>query len=139
MVVTGNGRIDRGGVSFSATTLGGTLPYTGGPTLDESSSLDLDLALLIVTYISAGDQSGLTLFPDGPDSTVTLTSPIDYGSGSGSLDTPIVGGDHIFETWVGVGGDLFTETLSEVLSINRATPDVIIVVLSGTLKRLGFL
>lgn len=137
IVVTGNGRIDRGGVAFSATTLGGTLLYTGGPTLDVSSSLDLDLALLIVTYISAGDQSGLTLFPDGPDSTVTLTSPIDYGSGSGSLDTPIVGGDHIFETWVGVGGDLFTETLSKVLSINRATPDVIIVVLSGTLSDSG--
>jgi hypothetical protein len=134
IVATGTGTIDRGGVAFSATTLGGTLLYTGGPTLDESSSLDLDLALLIVTSISARDQSGLSLFPDGPDSTVSLTSPIDYGSGSGALDTPIIGGGHIFESWTGVGGDLFTETLSEVLSINRATPDGITVILSGTLS-----
>jgi hypothetical protein len=134
VVATRSGTIDRAGVTFSVATLGGTLLYTGGPTLDTSSSLDLDDALLIVTNISAGDQSGLSLFPDGPDSTVTLTSPINYGSGSGTLDTPIIGDGYIFETWTGVGGDLFTETLSEVLSINRATPDVITVILSGTLS-----
>jgi PEP-CTERM motif len=136
IVATGTGTIDRGGVAFSATTLGGTLLYTGGPTLDTSSSLDLDDALLIVTNISAGDQSGLSLFPDGPDSTVTLTSPINYGSGSGTLDASIIGGGHIFETWTGVGGDLFTETLSEVLSIGRATSDEITVSFSGTLSDL---
>jgi hypothetical protein len=122
------------GVTFSVATLGGTLLYTGGPSLDASSSLDLDGALLIVTQIGAADLSGLSLFPDGPNSTVTLTSPINYGSGSGTLDTPIIGDGHIFETWTGVGGDFFTETLSEVLSINRATPDVITVILSGTLS-----
>jgi hypothetical protein len=139
VVATGSGTIDRAGMMFSVATLGGTLLYTGGPTLDESSSLDLDGALLIVTNIGAGDQSGLSLFPDGPDSTVTLTSPINYGSGSGTLDTPIVGGGHILETWTGVGGDLFTETLSEVLSINRATPDEITVTFSGTLSDLDSL
>jgi hypothetical protein len=129
----GSGTIDRGGVTFTVTTLGGTLLYAGGPTLDDSSSLDLDITLLIVTNISAGDQSGLSLFPDGPDNTVTLTSPINYGSGSGVLDMPMVGGGQIFETWTG-GGDIFTETLSEVLSIDRATPDVITVTLAGTLS-----
>jgi hypothetical protein len=134
VVATGSGTIDRAGLTFSVATLGGTLLYTGGPTLDKSSSLDLDSALLIVTNISAGDQSGLSLFPDGPESTVTLTSPINYGSGSGTLDTPMIGGGHNFETWTGVGGDLFTETLGEVLSINRTTPDEITVILSGTVS-----
>jgi hypothetical protein len=136
VVATGSGTIDRPGMTFSVATLGGTLLYTGGPTLDESTSLDLDGALLIVTDISAGDQSGLSLFPDGPDSTVTLTSPINYGSGSGTLNASIIGGGHIFETWTGVGGDLFTETLSEVLSIGRATSDEITVSFSGTLSDL---
>ena len=47
VVATGSGTIDRAGMIFSVATLGGTLLYTGGPTLDESSSLDLDGALLI--------------------------------------------------------------------------------------------
>jgi hypothetical protein len=118
-------------VDFGVAALGGTLTYTGGPTLDESSSLDLDDSLLIVTTIGPGDQSGLGIFPAG-ESTVTLTSPINYGSGSGTVNTPIMGGD-IFKMWAANDGDVFTETLTTVMSIDRTTPDAITVKLSGTL------
>jgi hypothetical protein len=119
-------------VDFGVASLGATVTYTGGSTLDQSSSLDLDDTLLIVTTIGAGDQSGLSMFPTG-ESTVTLTSPIDYGSLSGNVNKPIVGGD-VFKTWVANDGDTFTETLTTVVSINRATPDAITVKLEGMLS-----
>src|SRR5262245_40266529 len=80
-------------VDFGVAALGGTVTYSGGATLDKSSSVDLDHALLIVSNIGAGDQSGLSIFPSGPDNTVTLTHPINFGSGTGTVDTPIVGGN----------------------------------------------
>ena len=123
-------------VDFGVAALGGTISYSGGATLDKSSALDLDDALLIVTTIGAGDKSGLSVFPGGADNTVALTHPVNYGSGSGVMDTPIVGGD-IFKTWTGlVNGvfDSFTETLTTVTDIDRDTSNAITVTLSGTLS-----
>lgn len=122
-------------VDFGVAALGGTITYGGGASLDKSSSLDLDDALLIVTSLVAGDQSGLSIFPGGPDNTVTLTHPINYGSGTGSMDTPLTGGN-IFKEWTGfVNGmsDSFTETLTTVTEINRGTANAITVTLTGTL------
>ena len=89
-------------VDFGVAALGGTITYGGGATLDKSSSLDLDDALLIVTTIGAGDQSGLSVFPGGTNNTVTLTHPINYGSGTGVMDTPIVRWRH-FQDVDGLG------------------------------------
>jgi hypothetical protein len=121
-------------IDFGVAALGGTITYSGGGTLDKSSSLDLDNALLIVTNTGAGDQSGLTVFPTGTHNTVLLTHPVNYGSGTGTVNTPIVGGD-IFKTWTGfVNGalDNFVETLHTVTEINRNTANAITVTLSGT-------
>ena len=123
-------------VDFGVAALGGTITYSGGATLDKSSLVDLDDALLIVTTIGAGDDSGLSVFPGGTDDTVTLTHPIDFGTGTGIVNTPIIGGD-IFKTWTGlVNGvsDSFTETLSNVVEIDRGTANAITVTLSGTLS-----
>lgn len=122
-------------VDFGVAPLGGTITFGGGARLDTSSKLDLDHALLIVTNLGVGDDSGLSVFPGGADNTVTLTQPIDYGSGNGAVNTRIIGGD-ILKKWTGlVGGqpDSFTETLSTVSHIDRATPNAITVVLRGTL------
>jgi PEP-CTERM motif len=120
-------------VDFGVAALGGTITYSGGATLDKSSSIDLDGALLVITSTGAGDQSGLSVFPGGPDNTVVLTHPISFGSGTGVVNTPIVG---IFKTWTGlVNGvsDAFTETLTTVTEINRVTANALTVTLSGTL------
>lgn len=113
-------------VDFGVAALGGTITFSGGATLDKSSSLDLDGATLIVTTVGAGDDSGLSVFPGGADNTVTLTRPIDFGAGLGAT-----------KAWTGlVGGksDTFTETLTTVASIDRATANAITITLTGTLS-----
>ncbi len=75
-------------VDFGVAALGGTITFSGGSRLDQSSALDLDGALLIVTNLGAGDSSGLSVFPGGADNTVTLTHPINYGSGTGTINMP---------------------------------------------------
>jgi hypothetical protein len=123
-------------VDFGVAALGGTITFGGGSALNTSSSLDLDGALLVVSSIGPGDESGLVAFPTLGHNIVSLTHPIDYGTGSGVVSTPIIGGD-IFKTWTGtVNGqtDLFTETLSTVTDIDRATLNAITVTLSGTLS-----
>ena len=123
-------------VDFGVAALGGTITYSGGATLDTSSAVDLDGALLAVSNVGPGDQSGLSVFPGGTDNTVTLSHPISYGSGTGIVNTPILGGD-IFKTWTGlVNGvsDSFTETLNNVVEIDRGTANAITVTLSGLLS-----
>jgi hypothetical protein len=92
-------------------------------------------SLLIVTNTGVGDESGLSVFPDGTDNTVTLTDPMGYGSGLDIVNTPIVGGD-ILKTWTGlVGGksDSIAEPLTTVTKIDRNTANAITVTLSGSL------
>jgi PEP-CTERM motif len=124
-------------VDFGVVALGGTITYSGGGTLDTSAELDLDSALLVVSDIGPGDESGLSVFPSiSGDDTVTLSHPIDYGSGSGMMNIPIPGGD-VSKTWTGmVNGmpDMFTETLTTVVDIDRATMNAITVTLTGSLN-----
>jgi hypothetical protein len=124
-------------VDFGVVALGGTITYSGGGTLDTSAELDLDSALLVVSDIGPGDESGLSVFPSvSGDDTVTLSHPIDYGSGSGMMNIPIPGGN-VLKTWTGmVNGmpDMFTETLTTVVDIDRATMNAITVTLTGSLS-----
>ena len=117
-------------VDFGVTAFGNSITYNG-TSLDQSLSLDLDQTTLLVTGVSPGDSSGLALFDQVMLS--ALTSPpgsnIIYGPGTGPgpLEADVI------LSWTG-GTDTFTETLTEVLSINRATTDEIGLTLSGTLS-----
>jgi hypothetical protein len=128
-----NSAVQAAVVDFGAAAVGGTLTFGGGPTLDKSSSLDFDGALLVVSNIGASDQSGLTVFPAGTHNTVKLSGPIDFGSGSGVVINPLIGIDI---TWTGDGGDLFTEKLTTVVDIDRAAMNAITVTVTGTLSDL---
>jgi hypothetical protein len=123
-------------IDFGVVGLGGDVTYAGGATLDASSSLDLDTALLAVSKVGVGDDSGLSVFPSGTSNTVSISpSDIIYGFGSGPESSPL--GTPIFKTWTGAGGDSFNEDLTTVVSINRATASAITVVLEGTITDTG--
>jgi hypothetical protein len=53
-----------------------------------------------------------------------------YGSGSGPGDL----GTDVVKKWTGADGDVFTETLTAILSINRGTLNAITVDLVGTVS-----
>jgi PEP-CTERM motif len=105
---------------------GADLSYTG-PSLNASTAFDFDGSPLAVTSKGAGDASGLVVlsFPTSPDMFVSL-SPTDIVYDMGTLASPVT------KSWTGSTGDMFTETLTSVKSINRATADAITVVLTGT-------
>jgi hypothetical protein len=118
-------------INFGVASADGAVTYTGS-SLDVSTAFDFDGATLLVLEQNAGDASGLALFD-----TVTLsaaTSPassrIIYGSGTG----PGSLGADLTLSWTGSGGDKFTETLTTIVSINRATTDQIGLTLTGTLS-----
>jgi hypothetical protein len=117
-------------IDFGVISIAGSITFLGGSSLDQSTALDLDLAGLAVNGISPGDESGLALFD--VISLTAMTSPpstqIIYTSGLGPL------GADVILTWpmvVGPGTDVFTETLTTVTSINRATTDEIGLKLTG--------
>ena len=113
-------------INFTVTALDGTPTYTG-TSLDQSSAIDLDTALLLVTEVLDGDNSGLS-----PFGTVTLDPvKVVYGDGTGPGTLP---GSGLTKSWTGDNGDMFAETLTAIDSISRATPDQIIVHLSGTVS-----
>jgi hypothetical protein len=126
-------------IDFSAdisSTGGGTLSYlpAGMSTLDGSSSFDFDGTKLVVSGVGADDNSsGLVA---GDPITLTPTN-IAYGTGSGKLPagTLIMNGP-IKKTWTAADGDMFTEILTDVVSINRGTTDDITVKLGGTVSDL---
>ncbi|HEV7480020.1 MAG TPA: hypothetical protein VGO05_07040, partial [Roseiarcus sp.] len=110
-------------IDFGVTSFDGSITFLGGGSLDQSTTLDLDLAFLVVNEILPGDQSGVTL-----RDVVTLTadtsptsSQIIYTSGLGPL------GADVTLTWVATSGPdvgaVFTETLTTVAAINRAVMD----------------
>ena len=120
-------------IDFGVSALGGDpgISYSGGGTLDQSTTFDLDGALLIVSSIGPNDSSGLVLYSQGnppgtPDTVDIAPSKINYGTAPGELGADIV------KSWT-ANGDVFMETLTTVLSINRATANAITVTLSGTL------
>jgi hypothetical protein len=109
-------------IDFSAAVLGGTTSYSG-PTLDASTAFNLDGATLVVAETGAGDESGLKHF-----ATIKVSPPdIMYGAGTG----PAKLGTDVVKSWTATDGDMFTETLTNVLSINRGTTNAITVTLSG--------
>jgi PEP-CTERM motif len=128
-------------VDFAVTAFGNSITYSGA-SLDQSISLDLDQAPLVVTGVNPGDSSGLAMFDEvqlatvpPPTGSVILygdTTPVPPGGRS-------LGADVILSWTVGAGSskDTFTETLTTVLSINRATADEIGLQLSGMLSDTG--
>jgi hypothetical protein len=113
-------------INFTLATIDGTPTYVGD-TVDVSTSLDFDAALLTVSEIGPQDASGL--MPGGFNVTIAPTD-INYGAGTGPMKLPV----SIVETWTGDNNDMFTETLTDVDSINRSTLNQIIVNLSGTVS-----
>ncbi len=122
-------------IYFVVAALDGAIDYTG-TSLDVSSALDIDGATLLVTEAGKdGDASGLN-----PYDTVALFAPsppdtnIEYGLGDKLSDFPTALGADVVLSWTGSTGDMFTETLTTVDSINRGTPNAIMVELSGTVS-----
>jgi len=112
-------------IDFGVDALAGSdLSYTSTSTIDKSTAFDFDGSPLIVVSKGPGDASGLTTFPGAFD-TVSL-SPTDIVYDMGTLASDVV------KSWTGSNGDMFTETLTDVSSINRSTADAITVVLTGT-------
>lgn len=121
-------------IDFGVAAVGGTLSYSGGSTLDQSTAFDLDNSTLIVTSTGPSDASGLVVFangaPPGTPNTVDISPPdIIYGSSPGSFPS-------ITKSWT-ANGDTFTETLDDVVKIDRSTLDAITVTLSGTVTDTG--
>jgi hypothetical protein len=119
-----------GTVDFGVMALSNSITYTGTSLL-VSTALDLDNAILLVTSVGPGDESGLTPLL----STVTLSaasfppSNIAYGSAPG----PLLPANYVTISWTGSSG-AFTETLTTVEEIARdpKLPDAISVTLAGT-------
>ena len=118
-------------VDFGVAALGGTITFGGGghrTTPRRSTSMPRFWSF----RVSGPVTNWAVCFSGGVNNTVVLTHPIDYGSGSGVVNTPI--------DVVNVDGhcrrtpELFTETLTKVTDIDRATMNAITVTLSGTLR-----
>jgi hypothetical protein len=126
-------------IAFGASSVDGSITFLGGPFLDQSTTLDLDLSFLRVNEISPVDESGVAI--DDVLSLTAMTSPtssqIIYASGLGPLGADVV------LTWVATvgpgAGDVFTETLTNVAAINRAVSDQIGLKLTGTVSGGSFL
>ena len=120
-------------ISFGFGAFDGSIDYTG-TSLDVSTALDLDQALLLVMEVNPGDSSGLAVLDQVKISALTspTSSNIIYGFGTG----PGPLGADVILSWplgAGPGTDTFTETLITVKSIDRSTPNEIGVTLAGTL------
>lgn len=126
-------------IDFGVTSFDGSITFLGGSSLDQSTSLDLDLSFLVVNEILPGDQSGVSL-RDVVSLTADTSPPssqIIYTSGVGSLGADVV------LSWVATSGpgvgDVFTETLTAVAAINRAVTDQIGLKLTGTVTGGSFM
>lgn len=114
-------------INFTVTAIDGTPGYVG-TTLDQSISVNVDTSILLVSEVGAGDSSGLT---PGVDTVSLSPTDIVYGAGTGPS---ALAGSGLTKSWTGDNGDVFVETLTAVDSINRLTPDQVIVHLSGTVS-----
>ncbi len=118
-------------IDFGVASFDGSIGFLGGSSLDQSTTLDLDLSFLLVNEIVAGDQSGVS-FRDAISLTANTSptsSQIIYTSGLGPI------GAVVTLMWVATSGqgvgDVFTETLTTVTAINRAVTDEIGLELTG--------
>jgi hypothetical protein len=119
---------EAGIINFTLATIDGTPTYSSGDTLDQSTALDVDDALLVVSEVGPDDNAS-GLVPGEFNVSIAPTN-ISYGGGTGPMTLPV----SVTESWTGDNGDVFTETLTEVDSIDRLTLDQIIVHLSGTVS-----
>ncbi len=122
-------------IDFTFGTLGGTVSAAPEP-LQDATQINLDGALIQVTATKPADASGLTA-----GNFFTLTQPgslpptdIIFGASSGPLATNVI------KRWVAtVGpnvGDVFTETLTTVSSIDRTSLNAVTIDLGGTVSDL---
>jgi hypothetical protein len=118
---------EAGMINFTLATIDGTPTYSSGDTLDQSTALDFDDALLVVSEVGPDDNAS-GLVPGEFNVSIAPTN-ISYGGGTGPMTLPV----SVTESWTG-DGDVFTEMLTEVDSIDRSTLDQIIVHLSGTVS-----
>ena len=124
-------------IDFFFSALDGSVTHDGS-SLDKSSQLDLDGATMLVLDVDSTDGSGLKpgdaikLSADTP----VASSDVIYGFYPGlPVDKPL--GADVVLSWPispAPGADMFTETLTTVTSINRATPDAITVTMTGTIS-----
>ncbi len=115
-------------INFSVGVLpmaGGTLSYTSGSTLDNSSAFDFDNTKLDVTMVGPHDTTGVSL----GDAVTLMPTNIMYGPSPMGPDTL---GMSVTKSWT-VGGDTFSEELTDVQSIIRSM-NAITVTLTGTVS-----
>jgi PEP-CTERM motif len=111
-------------------TGGGTLGFmpAGMSTLDKSAEFDFDGTTLVVDSVGADDNSSGV----APGDVISLVPNfIKYGMGSGG--TPILNSP-ITKSWTASDGDVFTEILTDVASIDRGSTNDITVKLTGTVS-----
>jgi hypothetical protein len=111
-------------INFTVTAIDGTPTYSGS-SLDQSTAVDFDTALLLVSEVGPGDASGLT---PGADTVTLNPMEIVYGAGDGPGALP---GDGVTKMWTSDDGDVFTETLTVVDLIDRTITNQVVVHLSG--------
>ena len=109
-------------IDFGTVPIGGTPSYVGS-SLDASTSFSFGGGLYLVSGISVGDQSGLSV-----GDTVALTSPVVYGSGNS-------GSTSLIKSWTDALGT-FTETLTS-FTANRSVANAITITFAGTLSGPG--
>lgn len=109
-------------INYAVNPLGGTPSYTGS-SLSTSTAFDFGGGTYQVTGIGAGDQSGLSI-----GDTVTLTSPVNYGSGNS-------GSTSLIKSWSDSLGS-FTETLTSFIA-DRSVTNAITLEFEGTLSGPG--
>jgi PEP-CTERM motif len=126
-------------INFGFAAGDGSKTYTG-TSLQESSALDLDGATMLVLGIGSGDASGLA-FGDVINLGNTLPPSATHIISYGDPTVPVPPGGRplgfdVILTWPispAPGADVFTETLTTVVSINRAMADQIGVTMTGTI------
>jgi hypothetical protein len=125
-------------INFAIDDSGGTLSYTG-TTLQSSTAFDLDGSTLEVSALGPTDNSSGLSIGDPIAVTTGAVPPTDivYGPGSGASALPF----SVTKTWTATTaegvtpiGDVFTETLTNVLRINRTSPNALTVYLAGTVS-----
>jgi hypothetical protein len=124
----GGSAAQAGTIDFGVLALSNSILYSGA-SLQVSTAVDLDLAIFLVTSVSAGDESGLTPFVSTVNlsaATTPASTEIIYGSGTG----PGPLGADVTVSW-----GAFTETFTTVTAVarNPSIPDSIGVELTGTL------
>jgi PEP-CTERM motif len=113
-------------IDFTFVAIGGSVADSTGLALQDTTFLNLDGAGITVSGTKPGDASGLAVL-----NTITI-SPTDIIFGAISAADPVV------KMWTATTGphkgDVFTETLTAVSSIDRSSANAVTVDLTGTVS-----